>query len=128
MEPSRSLNQQIFSNLNDIAVRDISQTYNPLAIPDIPHVDYTKPMDILISQDCGGFNLGSFLIRRSEFTRRVLDMWWDPILYEQKHMEWDHKEQDAFVHPLFTRTDIRNIYMPLKHIFAVGRDSFLNAR
>jgi mannan polymerase II complex MNN10 subunit len=97
MEPSRSLNQQIFTHLNEIAERNISKTFNPLGIPDIPHVDYTKSMDILISQDCSGFNLGSFLIRRSEFTRRVLDMWWDPILYEQKHMDWDHKEQDAFV-------------------------------
>jgi mannan polymerase II complex MNN10 subunit len=101
MEPSRSLHQQIFSHIDEIAVRNISQTYNPLDIPDIPHVDYTKPMDILVSQDCSGFNLGSFLIRRSEFTRRVLDMWWDPILYEQKHMDWDHKEQDAFVHLQF---------------------------
>jgi mannan polymerase II complex MNN10 subunit len=49
----------------------------------IAHVDQSQPMDILISQDCSGFNLGSFLVRRSEFTRRVLDMWWDPIFYEQ---------------------------------------------
>jgi mannan polymerase II complex MNN10 subunit len=25
-------------------------------------------------------------------------MWWDPVLYEQKHMEWEHKEQDALEH------------------------------
>jgi len=83
MEPSRSLDSQIFSRLDKIAVRDISATHNPLNISHIAHVDTSRPMDILISQDCGGFNLGSFLIRRSQFTRRVLDMWWDPIFYEQ---------------------------------------------
>ena len=29
---------------------------------------------------------------------RLLDIWWDPVLYEQKHMEWEHKEQDALEH------------------------------
>jgi len=28
----------------------------------------------------------------------MLDIWWDPVLYEQKHMEWEHKEQDALEH------------------------------
>jgi mannan polymerase II complex MNN10 subunit len=83
MEPSRSLDAQIFSRLDRIASRNISTTYNPLNIDEIAHVDTSRPMDILISQDCGGFNLGSFLVKRSQFTRRVLDMWWDPILYEQ---------------------------------------------
>lgn len=86
MEPSRSLNNQIFSRLEEITYRNLSIANNPLEIPNIPHVDFSKPMDILISQDCTGFNLGSFLIRRSEFTRRLLDMWWDPIFYEQKHI------------------------------------------
>ena len=85
MESARSLDDQIFSRVDEIATRNISETHNPLNIPEIPFVDYTKPIDMLISQDCGGFNLGSFLLRRSEFTRRVLDLWWDPILYEQKY-------------------------------------------
>jgi mannan polymerase II complex MNN10 subunit len=85
MEPGRSLNQQIFSRLDEITYRNLTETYNPLAIPEIPFVDFSKPMDFLISQDCSGFNLGSFLVRRSEFTKRVLDMWWDPIFYEQKY-------------------------------------------
>jgi hypothetical protein len=86
MGPSRSLNQQIFSRLDQITYRNLSTTYNPLEIPEIPYVDFSNPMDFLISQDCSGFNLGSFLVRRSEFTRRVLDMWWDPIFYEQKYL------------------------------------------
>ena len=34
-------------------------------------------------------------MRRSQWTDRLLDLWWDPVHYEQKHMEWEHKEQDA---------------------------------
>ena len=86
MEPSRSLNSQIFSRLDEITYRNLSRAYNPLEIPSIAHVDFSQPMEILISQDCSGFNLGSFLIKRSEFTKRVLDMWWDPIFYEQKYI------------------------------------------
>ncbi len=25
----------------------------------------------------------------------LLDSWWDPALYEQMHMQMEHKEQDA---------------------------------
>jgi mannan polymerase II complex MNN10 subunit len=86
MEPSRSLDTHIFSRLDTIAWRKLPDLHNPLQIPDIAYVDYSQPIDILISQDCGGFNLGSFLIRRSDFTHRVLDMWWDPIFYEQRYI------------------------------------------
>lgn len=110
MEPSRSLQSHIFNDLANNVYRDIN-VYNPLNITHPPATDFLDPVsrsptgdnltssiDIIISQDCGGFNLGSFFIRRSPFTDRLLDMWWDPVLYEQKHMEWDHKEQDSLEH------------------------------
>ncbi|KAL4980937.1 galactosyl transferase GMA12/MNN10 family-domain-containing protein [Aspergillus desertorum] len=28
-------------------------------------------------------------------SQRLLDAWWDPVMYEQRHMRWEHKEQDA---------------------------------
>ena len=110
MEPSLSLQSHIFSSLANNVYRDIN-VYNPLNITHPPQTAFLDPVarsptgdnltssiDIIISQDCGGFNLGSFFIRRSPFTDRLLDMWWDPVLYEQKHMEWDHKEQDSLEH------------------------------
>jgi hypothetical protein len=134
MEPSRSLNTQIFSRLDKITYRALRGIHNPLNITDIPHVDYSQPMDMLISQDCSGFNLGSFLIRRTEWTRRVLDMWWDPIFYEQKyysrdvnnnrHQDWDHKEQDAFVCCLTICVNDRNTCMLLNHSYAALLASF----
>jgi len=110
MEPSISLQSHIFNNLGKTVYRDIN-VYNPLNITHPPETEFLDPVarsptgdnltssiDIILPQDCSGFNLGSFFVRRSPFTERLLDMWWDPVLYEQKHMEWEHKEQDALEH------------------------------
>ncbi|KAF2769529.1 hypothetical protein EJ03DRAFT_272086 [Teratosphaeria nubilosa] len=118
MEPSYSLQQHIFNDLEASTYRDIN-IYNPLHIqhppngtsgdPNAPqYANYLDPeslapagdgdpksINIIVPQDCGGFNLGSFFVRRSAWTDRLLDIWWDPVFYEQKHMEWEHKEQDA---------------------------------
>ncbi|KAF2468172.1 uncharacterized protein BDR25DRAFT_373817, partial [Lindgomyces ingoldianus] len=107
MEPSYSLQSHIFKQLDDITYRDIN-VYNPLNISHPPTDAYLDPetrsakgdgkhnsINLIVPQDCGGFNLGSFFVRRSVWTDRLLDIWWDPVGYEQKHMEWEHKEQDA---------------------------------
>ena len=107
MEPSYSLQSHIFKNLQDNTYRDIN-VYNPLNISH-PLTDHfldpeclspvgdgdPNSINLIIPQDCGGFNLGSFIVRRSAWSDRLLDIWWDPVGYEQKHMEWEHKEQDA---------------------------------
>ena len=110
MEPSVSLQKHIFNHLAANTYRNIN-VYNPLNITHPPPNGFLDPVtaspsgnnltssiDLIISQDCSGFNLGSFFARRSEFTERLLDIWWDPVMYEQKHMEWEHKEQDALEH------------------------------
>ncbi|KAJ9627278.1 alpha-1,6-mannosyltransferase [Taxawa tesnikishii (nom. ined.)] len=107
MEPTYSLQSQVFNNLDKNTYRDINR-YNPLNISHPPTEAYLDPetrspvgdgkpesINIVIPQDCGGFNLGSFFVRRSAWTDRLLDIWWDPVGYEQKHMDWEHKEQDA---------------------------------
>lgn len=110
MEPSISLHSHIFKHLQNVTYRDIN-VYNPLKITHPPskeeffYLDETslspvgddkaESINLIVPQDCGGFNLGSFLIKRSEWSERLLDIWWDPVGYEQKHMEWEHKEQDA---------------------------------
>ena len=110
MEPSYSLQSQIFNSLDSNSYRDINE-WNPLNVTHPFTAEYLDPIslsttgdskqtsiDLLIPQDCAGFNLGSFFLRRSAWTDRLLDIWWDPVLYEQKHMEWEHKEQDALEH------------------------------
>lgn len=119
MEPSISLQRHLFDNLADNVHRDINY-YNPLNITHPPVAEYLDPVsrsptgdnltssiDLILSQDCGGFNLGSFFVRRSAWSDRLLDIWWDPVLYEQKHMEWEHKEQDALEHIYASQPSIR---------------------
>lgn len=95
MEPQISLEEHVLNRLDEITYR-LLREFNPLNLPvDIPYTDLGKPVNLLVTQDCGGFNLGLFLMRRSRWLDMLLDMWWDPVMYEQKHMEWEHKEQDA---------------------------------
>lgn len=95
MEPHKSLEEHLFNRIEQMSERTLEE-FNPLNIPlDIPYIDYTQQIDLLITQDCGGFNLGSFIMRNSDWSRLLLDVWWEPVMYEQKHMVWDHKEQDA---------------------------------
>lgn len=51
-------------------------------------------VDLIVSQDPNGVNAGSFLIRRSEFTRMFVDMWSDPMFVREN---WIAQEQDAMV-------------------------------
>ncbi|KAJ5765869.1 hypothetical protein N7520_005428 [Penicillium odoratum] len=107
MEYGTSLQSHIFNDLESKVYRDINE-YNPLnmthPLPEFYLDDLSRSregdgdsrsLNLLLTQDCGGFNLGSFLIRRSIWTDRLLDAWWDPVMYQQMHMQWEHKEQNA---------------------------------
>jgi mannan polymerase II complex MNN10 subunit len=120
MEPSRSLQSHVFYDLSKTTYRDIN-VYNPLNISHPLAAPYLDPIslsptgdskpssiDLIIPQDCSGFNLGSFFLRRSAWTDRLLDIWWDPVAYEQRHMAWEHKEQDALEHLYATHAWIRS--------------------
>ena len=120
MEPSISLQSQIFNKLAKNTYRDINH-YNPLNIthpPAAPHLDkesrspvgdgLASSINMILPQDCSGFNLGSFFMRRSQWLDHLLDIWWDPVMYEQKHMQWEHKEQDAFEHLYISQPWVRS--------------------
>ncbi|CAH2350306.1 probable alpha-1,6-mannosyltransferase Mnn10p [[Candida] railenensis] len=119
MEPQLSLEEHFLNNLGNATYRTLD-TFNPLGLPlDIPYVNYeNQPIDMIITQDCGGFNLGSFLMRRSSWSEMLLDVWWDPALYEQMHMQWEHKEQDALESLYSTQAWIRERvgFLPLRTI------------
>lgn len=51
-------------------------------------------IDLIFSQDQNGINAGSFFIRRSEWSRNLLDMWADPFFVMRT---WLGREQDAMV-------------------------------
>ena len=120
MEPSYSLQSHIFKDLATSTYRDIN-VFNPLKIPHPFNDTYlddvsrsptgdnlTSSIDLIVPQDCSGFNLGSFFVHRSAWTDRLLDVWWDPVGYEQKHMQWEHKEQDALEHLYSSQPWIRS--------------------
>ncbi|KAL4920783.1 galactosyl transferase GMA12/MNN10 family-domain-containing protein [Aspergillus aurantiobrunneus] len=130
MEYSYSLQDHVFNRLDEIVYRDINE-YNPLNIthpPTQPYLDEisrsadgdTDPSSIhfLLSQDCGGFNLGSFFIHRSLWSERLLDIWWDPLMYEQRHMQWEHKEQDALEYLYASQPWVRSsvAFLPQRYI------------
>ncbi|KAJ5818893.1 hypothetical protein N7474_004484 [Penicillium riverlandense] len=107
MEYGTDLQSHIFNDLESHVYRDIND-FNPLKIahplPEFWLDDLGRALEgdedpdslnMLLTQDCSGFNLGSFFVRRSIWTERLLDAWWDPVMYEQMHMTWEHKEQDA---------------------------------
>jgi mannan polymerase II complex MNN10 subunit len=121
MEPEINLYDYLLKDIEKNAYRSLSY-FNPLKISvDSPYVN-TKdnPVNLIVSQDCGGFNLGSFFIRRSEWSDLLLDAWWDPALYEQFHMVWEHKEQDClemmYDHQSWIRESLA--FVPLKAINA----------
>ncbi|PLN76006.1 galactosyl transferase GMA12/MNN10 family-domain-containing protein [Aspergillus taichungensis] len=132
MEDSYSLQDHLFDRLADITYRDINH-YNPLNIshpPTEPYLDEVSrsavgdgdvsSINMVLTQDCGGFNLGSFFLRRSLWSERLLDSWWDPILYEQKHMQWEHKEQDALENLYISQPWVRSstAFLPQRHVNA----------
>ncbi|QPG77120.1 alpha-1,6-mannosyltransferase [Brettanomyces nanus] len=96
MEPEVDLEQYLLDHVEDKTYRTLDH-FNPLNIEkDLPYVDTRKePVDLVLAQDCGGFNLGSFFVRRSPWSELLLDLWWDPAMYDQMHMKWEHKEQDC---------------------------------
>ena len=120
MEPEKSLEDHIFNRIDEIADRTLKD-FNPLNLElDQPYTDYSEEIDLLITQDCGGFNLGSFFIKNSDWSRLFLDMWWDPITYEQKHMVWEHREQDALESLYASEAWLRSKigFLPLRSINA----------
>ncbi|KAF8243631.1 galactosyl transferase, partial [Wilcoxina mikolae CBS 423.85] len=52
-------------------------------------------IDIIVAQDQNGLNAGSFFIRRSEFSRILIDMWSEPLFIREN---WNGQEQDALWH------------------------------
>lgn len=130
IEPSYSLQDHIFNDLGAHIYRDINE-YNPLNIThpfteshltpeDLSPVGDGDPssVNLILAQDCAGFNLGSFFLRRGDWANRLLDVWWDPVAYEQRHMQWEHREQDALEELYTTQPWVRKhtAFLPQRHV------------
>ncbi|KAF8466641.1 galactosyl transferase GMA12/MNN10 family-domain-containing protein [Kalaharituber pfeilii] len=91
-------------------------------------VSSTEPdvnlIDVIISQDHNGLNTGSFFLRRSTFTRMLIDFWSDPkILYAN----WQGGEQDGLLHLVTHHPTVREHvgFVPQRAVnsYAVGGDN-----
>lgn len=121
MQPERSLEEVVFSviekasrsgaflyhadNLDDISDGDI--TWSTLAHrrefgrldvdPESSKLTH-KDIDLILTEDCYGMSLSSFLLRRSKWTELLLDMLWEPVMYRQMHTMWNKLERKDLPH------------------------------
>ncbi|KAG7696620.1 hypothetical protein KL949_003643 [Ogataea haglerorum] len=98
MEPQLSLEDVIFKNL-DYLYRDLKY-FNPnnLIIDEdlnqftigssLKETIDINSVDLILTQDCNGINLNSFLIKKSDWSNLLLDVIWDPVFYKQMHIKW----------------------------------------
>lgn len=122
MEPQRSLEQVLFNHLDKLE-RDCN-LYNPANFDlDLPFVDYSQRINMILSQDCAGFSLGSWFLRRSQWTDMLLDVMWDPAFYGQKYSQWGHMEQSALEYIYNTQAWMRSstAFAPQRWINAYPR-------
>jgi hypothetical protein len=85
-------------------VNDLGDKFSGLCYPARERVDVNN-IDIIFAQDNLGVNAGSFLIRRSELSSWLVDMWGDPLFIEHK---FPREEQDAFIWLMMNHETIFN--------------------
>ncbi|KAH0543464.1 hypothetical protein FGG08_002229 [Glutinoglossum americanum] len=93
------------------AVSNVTTAANPLP----------ADIDILVAQDQNGINAGSFMIRRSLFSRFLLDMWTEPLFMS---LDAPGREQDALMnffleHPI-VREHTGLVEMRMFNAYSVG--------
>jgi len=95
MEPQISLENLIFDKINETITRDLNY-FNPNELElDIPYINYNEPINLILTQDCGGFNLQSFLIKKTQWSLTLLDVLFDPVFYLQNIDYWKNGEKNA---------------------------------
>lgn len=121
MQPERSLEETVFS-LIESASRSGAFLYKPDNLDSIKDSDATwstlahrrdfarsdidphsskqthKDIDLILTEDCYGINLDSFLLRRSKWSELLLDMLWEPVVFRQMHFEWSKLKRKNVPH------------------------------
>lgn len=121
MQPERSLEEVVFSVIekasrsgaflyhadNLDAIGDGDMTWSTLAHrrefgrldldPESSKLTH-KDIDLILTEDCYGISLSSFLLRRSKWSELLLDMLWEPVMYRQMHTEWSKLERNDLPH------------------------------
>lgn len=124
MEQQIKLEDLIFNQLDKITTRDLSY-FNPNGIDlDLPFLEKNdQPINLIISQDCGGFNLDSFLIKKTNWSNYLLDILFDPIIYLKNFSRWKNGEKNALEYYYSKYASIRSriAFMPTRLISSLPK-------
>ncbi|KAF2098197.1 hypothetical protein NA57DRAFT_40922, partial [Rhizodiscina lignyota] len=110
MTPSKPIEEKILSHA--AILKNIKRETEFVGSDRTPFHVFTEKdpdaneVDMLIAQDQNGLNAGSFMLRRSEWTAWLLEMWKDPIFRTMK--DWPGREQDALIHLATQHPKIRS--------------------
>lgn len=130
MEPQVTLEELVFANLNDTVSRDLLD-FNPAHLElDIPFTDYDEPLNMILAQDCGGFNLHSFLVKKTRWTYALFDTLFDPVVYMKQCGQWKNGEKNALEYYYNTYGWVRSRigFVPTKLISALPRGACPDAK
>ena len=103
---------------SDIRLEDIVDAAKAVhaANRDPASAERQPTLELILSRDCNRLNAGSYLIRRSAWSRRYLSHLW-MLRSEMRRIDPDRlSEQDAMVYLLETSDEVRNraVYAPQK--------------
>lgn len=125
MEPDVRIEDLVFEELNSLMVRNLA-SFNPNGlVTDIPYTSPDDPVNLILSQDCGGFNLHSFLIKKTSWTMLLFDTLFDPVIYLKEHKKWTNGEKHALEYYYDKFAWIRSHigFIPSKLISALAKDA-----
>lgn len=130
MEDKVRIEDLVFKQLNKIVYRDL-QYYNPKKLElDLPMVDTSEPINLILTQDCNGFNLNSFLIKKTDWSGTLMDLLFEPIIYLNQVSVWRSDEQSAleYYYNNFSWVRSRTAFLPTRVINSLARNSCPSTR
>ncbi|KAH3679112.1 hypothetical protein WICPIJ_008720 [Wickerhamomyces pijperi] len=123
MEPEYTLEDLVFQNMQQRLASRTVEYFNPNELTlDLPLIDYTEPLNLLLAQDCDGFNLNSFLIRKSHWSINLIDLLFDPVVYSVEHPKWTRGESNAleYYYNKFPSIRSRLGFLPTRLLASLG--------
>lgn len=123
MEPQLSVEEVVFDQLDELISRNLIY-FNPSKLDlEVPFVHADEPINMILAQDCGGFNLHSFLVKKTSWTMTLFDLLFDPVVYLQQHTSWLNGEKNAleYYYNTFGWVRSRVAFVPTKLISALPK-------
>ncbi|KAK1283491.1 hypothetical protein QJS10_CPB21g00387 [Acorus calamus] len=88
----------VFWNDADILVTNPNITLERILRSAIGDADFDNSPDLIVTEDATGFNAGVFFVRRSEWSVRFLDTWWNQTSFIRESGSTKSGDNDALKH------------------------------